>query len=446
MQLDDAIPNSSASSLQRVGIEVIVCVALLAFFAMQGAIPGIAPNQANEMTNRATTGFMKAAGIGSQVLADGIICALVLMHLRRLRRFAFALQWTAALAVLAICSTLWSQDALTTARRSIPFALATLLGLYLASRFNVRQQLSILTATMVLAAVASIFLALLFPSIGLEASSGHFGNWQGVFTQKNACGRAMVFATAALFSQGRMNVSRFACLLLFLFVLVMSGSRGAWVIEGALFVCYGAMRVLERFTSSGRKVLVGGAVVAAVSSAAVARIYFPLLAGFIGRDASLSGRTSIWQQVWTAIEKHPLLGYGFAAFWQGMRGESYNVIVALRFVIFHAHNGFLEIWLELGAVGLLLFVLSYVRAWRKLGPLLWSKRISTAFWMVFVLLLVALYDIDENTLFAFNGLFWILYVAVLADIEILAIEHRHARLSWSRYSSEITHVPASAAS
>ena len=192
--------------------------------------------------------------------------------------------------------------------------------------------------------------------------------------------------------------------------------------------------------------LVGGTIVTATISAVIAWLYFPLFASILGRDTSLSGRTAIWQQVWTAIEKHPLLGYGFAAFWQGMKGESYNVIVALRFVIFHAHNGFLEIWLELGAAGLLLLALSYARAWRRLWPLLWSKQMSHAFWMIFVLLLVALYDIDENTLFAFNGLFWILYVAVLADIEILAVEHRYARSSLSRKLSAPTHLPVPVAS
>jgi O-antigen ligase len=446
MQPDKDSHAMAAVRLKQIGIEDIACVFLLALFAMQGAIPGISPNQANEMTNTAATGLMKAAGIGSQVLADGIICVLVLMHLQRLVRFAFALQWAATLALLAVCSTLWSQDAMTTARRSIPFALATLLGLYFASRFSVQKQLSILTATMVLAASASIVLALFFPSIGLEASTGHFGNWQGIFTQKNACGRAMVFATAALLSHGRMNAWRCAWMLLFLFVLVMSGSRGAWVIEAALFACYGIVRVIERFTPSSRQMLVGGTIVTATICAVIAWLYFPVFAHFLGRDASLSGRTAIWQQVWTAIEKHPLLGYGFAAFWQGMKGESYNVIVALRFVIFHAHNGFLEIWLELGAAGLLLFALSYARAWRRLWPLLWSKQISHAFWMIFVLLLVALYDIDENTLFAFNGLFWVLYVAVLADIEILAVEHRYVRSSLSGKISDPTHLPVPVAS
>lgn len=400
----------------------MLCVLLLFFFAMQGAIPGISPNQASEMTNTPATGLMKVVGIGSQIFVDGAICILAARYMQRLWRFAFALQWAAAIAALAVVSTFWSQDAMTTARRSVPFALATVFGLYLASRFQVSRQIRIVCITMALAAMASVVLAFLFPAIGLESSAGHFGNWQGIFTQKNACGRAMVFATAAVLSSGRVTIPRVLCLLLFLFVLIMSGSRGAWAIEAILLACWAVLCGLERFSASSRTVLMCGALLLGAGATAAAWIYFPLLAGFLGRDATLTGRTAIWQQVWTAVVKHPLLGYGFAAFWQGMKGESYHVILALRFVVFHAHNGFLEIWLELGAAGLLLFVLSYLRAWRKLWPLLRSQQPVSARWMVCTLVLVALYDLDENTLLAFNGLFWILYVVALADIEILAVE------------------------
>lgn len=109
-----------------------------------------------------------------------------------------AMQWAAALSALAIVSTLWSQFPLITLRRSIPFAMAGLFGLYLAVRFPVRRQLSILTMTMTALALGSIVLALCVPKIGLDASPGHHLDWQGVFTQKNACGRAMVLATAGL--------------------------------------------------------------------------------------------------------------------------------------------------------------------------------------------------------------------------------------------------------
>jgi O-antigen ligase len=367
---------------------------------------------------------MKAAGIGSQVLMNSLVCVLVLFHAQRLLRLAFALQWTAVVAILAICSTLWSQDAMTTARRSVPFTLATLFGLYLASRFRIRRQLWTLVATMALLAVASVMLALIFPSIGLEASAGHAGNWQGVFTQKNACGRAMVFATAALLPLRGNQLTRLVCFLLFTYVLVMSGSRGAWMIEGALLVCYGVLRIAEQLNPTGRTFLLLGSMITMTGVMAGAWFYFPEIAALLNRDATLTGRTEIWNQVWIAVMKHPLLGYGFAAFWEGMKGESYNVILALRFVVFHAHNGLLEIWLELGAVGLGLIVMSYMRAWRKIWPMLRSVRSREAYWMIFMLLLIALYDVDENTLLTFNGLFWILYVAAVADIEIMSVEHR----------------------
>jgi len=436
--------DNGLSILQRIGLEEVLCVGLLGFFAMQGSIPGIAPNQANEMTNTAATGLMKAVGIGSQVLVNGAICALTLFHIRRLRRFLFALQWTALVAVFAICSTLWSQDAATTIRRAVPFVLATLFGLYFGSRFRIRQQLSVFTGMMVVMAVATVILAVFMPSIGLEASRGHFGNWQGVFTQKNACGRAMVFSTAALLSGWRMSVARLTCFLLFLLVLIMSGSRGAWVIEGLLFACYGMLRICERFDSASRTLLLLGSMIAAAMTATAAWIYFPLIADILGRDPTLSGRTAIWQQVWAAILKHPLLGYGFSAFWQGMKGESYNVIVALRFVIFHAHNGFLEIWLELGAVGLALFSLSFLRAWRRLYSILRSGMIGRAFWMVFVLFLLMAYDLDENTLLTFNGLYWVLYVSVIVNIEIMAFEQACTRKRPAFHSNEVDFVPAHA--
>jgi O-antigen ligase len=427
---------------RRIGVEDIACVCLLAYFAMQGAIPGIAPNQANEMTHTAATRLMKTAGIGSQILMNSAICFLILFHARRLLRFAFALQWTALVAIFAICSTLWSQNPMTTARRSVPFALATLFGLYMASRFQVRQQLRILTGTMVILAAASIVFVLFFPSIGLEASTGHAGNWQGVFTQKNACGRAMVFATAALLSLRGSEFIRLLCFLLFACVLAMSGSRGAWMIEGMLLGCYGLLRLAEHLKPKGRTLLLFSFMLAVVMATVGAWFYFPEIAGLLNRDATLTGRTEIWRQVWAAVMKHPLLGYGFAAFWQGMKGESYNVILALRFVVFHAHNGLLEIWLELGAAGLGLIAMSYLRAWRKLWPVLLSSKNREAYWMIFMLLLIALYDMDESTLLSFNGLFWILYVAAVADIEIMSVERRACQRNACLNESNCVHVQA----
>jgi exopolysaccharide production protein ExoQ len=412
--------------MRDVTLEELGCAAILAFFAMQGSIPFIAPNQALESTHSVASGLNYYGGILSQLLIDGGIAVLLLRHARRIFRWLPAMQWTGILALLAVASTLWSQFPLFTLRRSLPFALATFFGLYFATRFPVRRQLFILCTAMIALAVGTVVLVLCFPKLGLDASAGHHLDWQGVFTQKNACGRIMVLATAVVLSDWRYSASKLASLVFFLFLVFMSGSRGAWAIELVILTLFAWLTLANRIESRARLFLVFSTLAITAAAALIAWCNLPLLLSLAGRDTTFSGRTQIWKQVWRFVLERPLLGWGYAAFWRGIEGRSFEVVAAMRFIVFHAHNGFLEIWLELGILGLTLFTLSYLRAWRKLWPLLRSGDIRRGTWMVFFLVLIALYDLDENTLLIYNGLFWVLYVATLANIELLAVEDRFA--------------------
>jgi len=408
-------------------VEELGCAAILAFFAMQGSIPFIAPNQALESTHSAASGLTFYGGIVSQFLIDAGIALLLLCHAHRVFRWLGAMQWAGALALLAVASTLWSQFPLLTLRRSLPFALAALFGLYFAIRFPVRRQLFILWIAMIALALGTIALVVCFPTLALDASAGHHLDWQGVFTQKNACGRIMVLATAVVLSDWRLTPSKLASLVLFLFLVFMSGSRGAWAIELVILALFAWLAIAARIESRARLVLIAVTVFVTIAVTILAWYYLPLLLSLAGRDTTFSGRTEIWKQVWRFILQRPIIGWGYAAFWRGIEGQSFEVVAAVRFIVFHAHNGFLEIWLELGIVGLALFALSYLRAWRKLLPVLRCGDIGRGTWMLFILILIALYDLDENTLLIYNGLFWVLYVATLANIELLAVEDRLAR-------------------
>jgi exopolysaccharide production protein ExoQ len=410
--------------MKILSLENCVCAAILAFFAMQGAIPFVAPNQALEANNVAASGLTYWGGIISQILVYGTLGFFICLDFRRVVQWLCAMRWTVGIACLGIASSIWSQFPLLTLRRSLPFALAGLFGLCLAVRFPVRRQLSILWLAMIALSLGTIVVALFFPRVGLDASAGHFTDWQGVFTSKNGCGRIMVLATAVALCQRRGWVHTIVSLTLFILIAGMSGSRGAWVIEALVLAGYVAIRVCERMDSRSRVLLlVFGSATALAATAGVASKY-AAIAAFVGRDATLTGRTEIWRHVWPFILERPVLGWGYAAFWHGTQGEAFKVVAAMRFIIFHAHNGFLEIWLELGAVGLILFACGYLRAWRKLWPQLRKGQMERVMWMMFVLILIGLYDLDENTLLIYNGLFWVLYVATLVNIELLAVEDK----------------------
>lgn len=402
--------------------EELCCAAILAFFAVQGAVPFIAPNQALESTGREATRLMFYGGIGSQLVIYSAISYLLLRQASRVFRWLGAMQWTLPLAALVVASTLWSQFPLYTMRRSVAFVLAGIFGLYLAMRFPVRRQLAILRLTMLALAVGTVIMALGFPHLGLDASAGHHADWQGIFTQKNACGRIMVLATAVLLADWKPSWQRIASMALFLVVMYMSGSRSAWLVEAALLALWAGLMVAKRLEARARVLAALAALWFTTASAVAAWLWLPALLHWMGRDATLSGRTLIWKQTWIFILQRPLAGWGYDAFWRGIQGEAFRVVAAVHFMVFHAHNGFLEIWLELGAAGLLLFALSYFRGWQLLWAYLRAGQVDRVLWMVFVLALILLYDLDENSLLIYNGLFWPLYVAALANVEFLAVE------------------------
>ena len=85
------------------------------------------------------------------------------------------------------------------------------------------------------------------------------------------------------------------------------------------------------------------------------------VANALGRDSSFSGRTDIWAALLPAVS-NPLFGTGFDSFW-----NSPNVLIfqrSLRAIgwwhpegLNEAHNGYLDVYLNLGAVGLGLVLL-----------------------------------------------------------------------------------------
>jgi O-antigen ligase len=417
--------------LRALPLEDLLCATLFAFFAMQGAIPFIAPAVSLEMSGAVPSGLTTIGGIASQALANTLIVALILRRPHMLLRHIAAAPWLilpGLLALLAIASAAWSLDPALTLRRGLPFALAGLFGLWFATRFSPTRQLAILRFSMIALALATIGLVVLAPAIGLDHTPGHASDWQGVFTQKNACGRIMVLATAVILCGERRSLlrpSRLAALALFLFVLIMSGSRGAWMIEAALLLLWLLLAFARRAGQRVRLVLAVAAPIASIALGAFLILSFQQLAPLLGRDATLTGRTAIWAQVAHFIALRPLFGYGYDAFWRGMQGPSFQVAAAVHFIVAHAHNGFLEIALDLGAAGLLLFVLSWLRGWRALWPLWQRGAIDRIAWPLTLLVLIALYDLDENTLLIYNGLFWILYVAALTSIELATGDPHH---------------------
>jgi exopolysaccharide production protein ExoQ len=88
------------------------------------------------------------------------------------------------------------------------------------------------------------------------------------------------------------------------------------------------------------------------------------VAGALGRDPKLSDRTTIWEAV-IPVCPNPVVGAGFESFWNG-----YGKYVTGNLSIYErglnsAHNGYIEVWLNLGWVGVGLIAMLLISGYRR---------------------------------------------------------------------------------
>jgi len=86
------------------------------------------------------------------------------------------------------------------------------------------------------------------------------------------------------------------------------------------------------------------------------------LVEMVGRDQDLTGRTDLWRDIFR-INQSPWVGSGFESFWLGDRLEELWAIYWWH--PNEAHNGYLEVFLNLGAVGVSLFAVLVAFGYRN---------------------------------------------------------------------------------
>ncbi len=130
----------------------------------------------------------------------------------------------------------------------------------------------------------------------------------------------------------------------------MSGSRGAWMIEAAVLVLFHPARHRPPLRSApppgpGAQPFPSLRLLSVPLPSSTSRTSLRCSAATPpSPDAPPSGPRSS-----ASSRQRPWFGYGYDAFWRGMQGPSFQIAAAVHFVVAHAHNGFLEIALELGA-------------------------------------------------------------------------------------------------
>lgn len=301
---------------------------------------------------------------------------LGLMALVHGRRFFAAqlrnpLLWS--LPALALASAAWSSDPLVVVKRAGSFTVTTAFAIYVYHRYDTKRLIGLLTRVHFLLALMNLAVIAIAPGLALSPH-GETGSFRGVETGKNELGEVAglgIITAAYAFPAGtNIRLLPVAVLIGDFALLYLSRSVSALF---ALTIAVALMTLgwLMQTRNTVLNLIGAAATLTGGMLAAVVYAHKADLLAAVNKRADLTGRTELWDAVIAAIKKHPLLGYGFGNFWQAGNQAAVEIWALLPWHPPNAHNGWLEVALQLGYVGVAVVALVFVVAtWRFLRLIL----------------------------------------------------------------------------
>lgn len=316
---------------------------------------------------------------------------------------------------IAVASITWSEEPSYTIRTVIALIGTTLFGIYLGSRYSIQEQVRMLGWTYLFILVLSLLFIGGLPKYGIMGGV-HSGAFRGIFTHKNIFGRFLALS-----------------MIIFLMFRTVLPKNKAWIAQlciGLVLILLPAVRSTTSMINTGilliallayqtfrfRYILMVPAFLSLVTLSSVLYTlyteYSSLVFSSLGKDASLTGRTDLWIYAWDMIEKRFWLGYGWGAFWRGLDSPAGYIIRMAKWAVPNSHNGWIDLWLELGFVGVFAYaaglIINFIRS-------LWLARYSTylsGLWPLVYLTYTLISTYTETGLVARNSIFWVLYIAI----------------------------------
>ena len=339
-----------------------------------------------------------SSDIVSTLTQGGLLAVLAVLLFARRRQYLPALRHLApyaAIILLCFASTAWSDNPLPTMRRALSLLSCVLFGMYLQQRFGLHGAIVLAGRSAVFLGLLSVAVFLAAPGIGRETALGYGDAMRGVFSQKNPMAECMLLGiTCTVYRALDEGLRRrhLAALLVLLLCIALSRSATSLGLSALVLLAGGLMAARQR---PKLRLLLGSAAIWLLLAIITLAVAEPdLLWRLLGRDASLTGRGPLWQQVVLVIGERPLLGHGYAGFWnENSRAVQYLWLLA-GWQAPDSHNGYLEIAVELGLAGVCAYLFLWGRVIRR--ALLAHGGLRERDWIVLFMLVNVVLNLDEG--------------------------------------------------
>lgn len=344
-------------------------------------------------------------GVFSLTIAALVACLFPASTKRR-RGSAVALGLVAAapFAIIVASSIGWSILPLESLSATGAVLAVILAALAIGRKHEVRVAVIGIWLGLYAGLIASLGVALLMPAVGLVGEVYNFGALRGIYEHRNQLGYVATLTIALqvslAFAERRWRGAMgFVLALPVAICLIGSASSTALALSIAAIVTGTGIGVIRRLPPRGR--VVPAVALAACGAGGVVAVFllFDTVTAALGRDATLTGRTTIWPWVIEIVRMRPWWGWGWGAVWADQSEPQRWISDNLVWRVYHAHNSYLDVLVQVGIFGLLAFGWLCLRAigrcWSVMRLFRDSER-SYLWASIILILLMLVYSIVET--------------------------------------------------
>jgi exopolysaccharide production protein ExoQ len=251
--------------------------------------------------------------------------------------------------------------------------------------------------------------------------------WTGVTSNKNELGMiCMIFGLASLsrvldIFRGREGTVRTRGRLIAHSVIVLMAMWLLHIADSATslacFMIGSTLLVLTSLRPFVRTPALVHLLVAALLGVAVCSLFLGLGTGLVndlGRNSTLTGRTEMWAHAIKLVD-NPVFGAGYESFWVGTRLEKMRIVAP---GVNQAHNGYLEVYLNLGWAGVTLLGVVILTGYRTVFRAFRRDPDPARLRLAFLVAALS-YGFTEAGAFKFRNPVWISFMIAIVAIPMI---------------------------
>lgn len=343
--------------------------------------------------------------------------------------------WMVAFAVFMFVSISWSNYPYTSFKRFIKMAGSIVMALMILTEEHPFEAIkAVIRRCAYIHLPMSVICIKYIRRIGVSYDyTGSAESWQGIASSKNVLGQvAMVavlyFIYDVIHNWRRVGWRNLSVVYIFLGSYLLKGSDKAISMTSVAVFGFGLFIFLRLEMLRWRREYIPGflwkvmagtfALIVLVAVHSV--VMFPEDSTFgwlitkLGRNITLTDRTTIWSQVYDVAASNSFFGVGFGGFWIGQEA---NIDFSRRmtWTLGQAHNGYVDTYLQTGWIGIFLMTGTFLAAARRLRAEV-PEDFEAGRWKVILFLTTLFINITETSHLRGDHHLWLLFLLALLSV------------------------------